>query len=186
LQATIQDQQAMIQYQDARLGMIAGKETSTATVGEARFRLVGLPRHDMDGHYGVNAYFQNIGSVAAIGDVHTLKSEIVDKTLSDDEVDKRFASFEKGEKVMEKLDVTSQTQPNDIEWWTQVSNTIRSNDVDDQINHGKKLLYTFVRIKYRDDGLPKGKWRVTEVCVFTFGMSADHRCAQHNFIGLSN
>jgi hypothetical protein len=184
LNATITSLQATIQYQSARLEAYSKGPPIAGGVLEARLQITQTGRIDVNGHVGVNVFMQNVGNSAAIGLIQKGNGFFGDKgnPVNEQRVDKLFADLKKGLAPFEALNLTSETQPNSVSFFTTEFPDISSTEMDSRVVNGDDAFLFGVMIEYRDAELSKSQWRVTELCLISLKKSADHLCSQHNRI----
>jgi hypothetical protein len=131
-----------------------------------------------------NYYFQNTGTLPAIGMVHNEAIAITDKEQTDEEIDNGFALLKTSLKPLEKQKADSEIQVGERNWFTFKYSI--SQEQYKSVTDGDKYLYLLALVEYRDSNTPTEKWRVTEMCNFTMRGQGLHTCAHHNRIGTSD
>lgn len=106
--------------------------------------------------------------------------------MSDAEIDEAFKNLKLTLKDDEEKKVDYEVQPGEPMFKTIAPSDYTKEQFDTLIS-GIGRQYTFAFTEYRDEYAPPGKFRVTEVCVWTSKSdNADHFCNHHNRIYLSD
>jgi len=127
-----------------------------------------------------NYYFINAGRFPAIGLIHNESAALPDNALTNKEIDTAFVLLKDSLRDLESQNAESEIQPGEITWFT--FKYAMSQDQYKSVTHGDKYLYLLAFMEYRDQTLPKGKWRVTEMCNYTYKGQGLHGCPRHNKI----
>ena len=131
-----------------------------------------------------NFYVQNSGALTSIGFAQTSSSVILDRELNNKELDDVFVKLVGSLLSSTKPDDDRELQPTESRWFTFGFSV--TPDQYQSVTNGNNYLYLFEGLAYRDSNTPQGKWRLSELCYFTYKGQGIHACLRHNRIYLSD
>ena len=184
LDATIKSLQATVQLQDKKIISFTGAATTVGENQNSRIQYVSAARIPPPLPYRINLLWVNKGNAPAIGADFKGSAQASQSSLSDKDIDDVFEKLEEQLRASSKSN-TSETQPQDTIFNTITADNITS-AVNDMVQSGRAVIYTFAAVRYSDDNTPPGKHRITEVCLIGTSNSADHFCLNHNRVFLSD
>jgi hypothetical protein len=188
LRGVIETKDAEIEFLDGRLQAKGTSASGRAPEGVAKLTYISIQRNsvNLSGHYTWALTLQNTGTGVAIGPVHEGGAVIADKPLTIEELDARFAElYKKFEAEKETIKTNNEYQPG-IGVGLPFESDIPAARIDLEVVKGKKWLYNYAIIAYRDGDTPPHKWRITEFCGFTTQGGSEVNCDNHNRVHLEN
>jgi hypothetical protein len=187
LDARAKNDESAIAFMDKRISELSSTTTIKGTeAGNARIQFTSFYRFSPLFPVKINVYFVNKGSIPAQGPLLAGNSVFSQSQLSDQEIDNAFANLKLKLKDYEKIQPDNEVQPGDPLFKT-IAPSEYTKEQFDKFLSGTGRQYTFAFAEYRDEYTPAGKFRVTEVCVWTTkDDNADHFCNHHNRIYLSD
>ena len=154
--------------------------SSEGRASAAKIQLLTMAVRDTEDPVKFNYYFQNSETVPAIGFITNGSMAIADKEKTSDELDQAFLLLKTSWRPLENQKMDSEIQPKEVRFIT-LPYSITQEQYK-SVTQGDKFLYLLVIAEYRDTSTPRGKWRITEICHFTFKGQAYHTCPTHNRI----
>jgi hypothetical protein len=176
---------ATIEYEDHKLAGLTNAPTGSSIGGISKLQYSAVARLPPVYPVRINIYYTNVGAIPAKGAIFAGDAGASDKGLKESDLDVIFAWLKYKLKDAESRNLDYEVQPGDHIFYTLQSSTI-TQPIADELNGGKGLLYTFALMEYKDENTPPGKFRVTEVCLIGPPKGADHFCANHNRVFLSD
>jgi hypothetical protein len=187
IDARAKSDEATIDFMDKRISELSSTTTTKgAETGNSRIQFTSFSRVLPYFPVKINIYFVNKGLIPARGPIFAGNSIFSQSQLSDVEIDDAFKDLKLKLKDYEKKQLDYEVQPGDPLFKT-IAPSDYTKEQFDKFASGTGVQYTFSLAEYRDAYTPDGKFRVTEVCVWTTkDNNADHFCNHHNRIYVSD
>ena len=187
LDSTIKSLQATIQYQSTQIADMAGKQPKgDRSVAVSRLQNAGIQLLPGKDFVQINVKFKNVGTAPAVGFINSFSGLIATGELADDRLDEIFLALKSKLKDLESRHVDTEIQVDDQVFFTIELPSIPMADLDSKVKNGTNVSYLLLMGEYRDTSTPPDKWRVTELCQYTFKDQAMHFCGHHNRIYLGD
>ncbi|HYR75898.1 MAG TPA: hypothetical protein VEM96_08650 [Pyrinomonadaceae bacterium] len=130
----------------------------------------------------INTYMPNRGTLPALGLNSGAAYRLIDRQLNEEEETQgiRVATANISDPDSKS---TNEIQPGDEGTFFTANNPFLGKDGYEEVITGKKKLYLFVVLKYRDSAMPPQTIAITEFCAyFTKDFTIYHTCKGHNRI----